>query len=86
MSSRERILAISVGGTVALLVALWGWSKIDAMYTFRRAEIGNLGDALPVRGIEHGKSLSGVGRDPRAVHECVLLQKCGVFELHHVTS
>jgi len=46
MSSRERILAITVGGTVALLVALWGWSKIDAMYTFRRAEIGRLETAL----------------------------------------
>ncbi|MCE9526646.1 MAG: cadherin repeat domain-containing protein [Planctomycetales bacterium] len=46
MSSRERILAISVGGTLVLLVLLWGWSKIDAMYTFRRAEIGRLESAL----------------------------------------
>ncbi len=46
MSSRERLLAIAVGSTVALLVALWIYSRIDAMYTFRSKEIERLDGAV----------------------------------------
>ncbi|MBC7853096.1 MAG: cadherin repeat domain-containing protein [Pirellulaceae bacterium] len=42
MNSRERILAISVGSALALLIAFWGWSKISGMYTFRQTAVTNL--------------------------------------------
>ena len=42
MNPRERVLAIAVGSTVALLVVLWGWYQIDRMYTFRRNGIASL--------------------------------------------
>jgi hypothetical protein len=46
MNPRERILAIAVGSAVVLLGGLWGWSKMDAMYTFRRNGIANLEKAV----------------------------------------
>jgi hypothetical protein len=46
MSSRERILALSVGSTVALLVAFWCWSTISGMYKFRATEIEKVEQSL----------------------------------------
>lgn len=46
MSSRERLLAISIGSVLALIVVLWGWSRINAMYTFRRTELTKLEQAI----------------------------------------
>jgi hypothetical protein len=46
MTSRDRILAVSVGFTLALLVAFWGWSKMNGMYAFRRNEILKLEESL----------------------------------------
>lgn len=46
MSSRERILAIAVGSTVALLVAAWVYSSINGMYSFRSKELIKLEGAV----------------------------------------
>ena len=42
MNSRERILAVSVGSALALLIAFWGWTRISDMYAFRQTAITNL--------------------------------------------
>lgn len=46
MSSRERILALSVGSAVGLLVAFWCWSTISGMYKFRATEIEKVEQSL----------------------------------------
>ena len=46
MNSRERILALSVGSTVALLVVAWCYFTITGMYKFRSDEISKLDQSL----------------------------------------
>jgi hypothetical protein len=46
MNSRERILAVSVGGAVGLIVLFWSWSMLSGMYKFRSTEIAKLEQSL----------------------------------------